>query len=90
MDKKLNYVPGASINEINPSNIYLWNDGNTIHIEGLSGRARVRIVDISGRVIAEEKQASNACALSVFGKGLYIVSINDSREGMKSLKCIVN
>lgn len=86
MDNKLGYV-STSLNENPQSDIYVWNDKNSIHVEGLSERADIQIVDISSRILVSTKATSQFT--TALGQGVYLVRVVDKIAGTKVLKCMI-
>jgi hypothetical protein len=86
MDNKLGYSPLTGINDIE-STVYLWNDRNVIHIEGLSENSDIRIADMSGRIILTEK--ANTHFTTSLKPGVYLVYVSDKINGNRVLRSII-
>ena len=86
VDTMLGYVP-TSNEQANKSEINIWNDGNSICVNGISGDAKVYIYDRIGRIIF----AGNArhSFEKSFKKGFYIVKIIDSNNVAKASKVVL-
>ncbi len=86
MDKKLAYEYN-NINEEKISKISLWNEGNTFHLEGITGTATIQIIDVTGRVL-QIKQVENDFSTTL-NKGIYFIRISDAINKNQVLKCLV-
>ena len=86
MDKKLAYEYN-NINEEKISKISLWNEGNTFHLEGITGTATIQIIDVTGRVV-QIKQVENDFSTTL-NKGIYFIRISDAINKNQVLKCLV-
>ncbi len=86
MDKKLAYEYN-NINEEKISKISLWNEGNTFHLEGITGTATIQIIDVTGRIV-QIKQVENDFSTTL-NKGIYFIRISDAINKNQVLKCLV-
>lgn len=87
IDNRLAYVPNPVKNSF-LSDLYLWNDGNTLHIESITGEVFIRIYDYTGQMIAEKRQTDSQYSVSL-RPGIYIVNISDKNGKSVSLKGLV-
>ncbi len=87
MDTKLGYTkPTANENPLFQS-VTVKGYTDRIEITGIAPTTRIRIVTLSGQVIAS-RSTDGDCSIPV-GKGFYIVQLTHPQEGEKSVKCIV-
>ena len=86
MDKKLAYEYN-NINEEKISKISLWNEGNTFHLEGITGTATIQIIDVTGRVL-QIKQVENDFSTTL-NKGIYFIRISDTINKNQVLKYLI-
>ncbi len=86
MDKKLAYEYN-NIDEEKTSKISLWNEGNTFHLEGITGTASIQIIDVTGRVL-QIKQVENDFSTTL-NKGIYFIRISDELNKNQVLKCLI-
>ena len=85
MDKKLNYTP-TGIPEIPLSNVVVYSQGNTICLNNISEPVTVSVTDIMGKTLLSKPIYENA-AFPVY-KGVYIITISDTKGNSKTLKCV--
>jgi len=86
MDNKLGYITSAVV-EHEKSRLYLWSEGQTIHLEGLTGNATIRIIDIAGQLIwSGHAESSYTTRLR---QGVYLIHISDDANKNTVLKCII-
>lgn len=86
MDKKLAYEYN-NIDEEKISKISLWNEGNTFHLEGITGIATIQIIDVTGRVV-QIKQVEKDFSTTL-NKGIYFIRISDAINTNQVLKCLI-
>ncbi len=87
MDNKLSYVPNA-VNEILSSNIYLWSENNSLHIEGISERCSIKIFDLRGQAVVEIQNTEQSLTTNL-NSGIYLVQIIQQTGEIQTLKCVV-
>ncbi len=87
IDNKLAYVPNA-VNNTLKSEMYLWSNEKTLHVEGISGEVFIRIYDMSGQLIAS-KQQSDTHYSTTLKPGVYVVKISDRTGKSVSLKGLI-
>lgn len=85
MDNKLGYITSALV-EHEKSRLYLWSEGQTIHLEGLTGKASIRIIDIAGQLIWFGHAENNYT--TSLSQGVYLIHISDDANRNTVLKCI--
>jgi len=86
MDNKLGYITSAVV-EHEKSRLYLWNEEQTIHLEGLTGNATIRIIDIAGQLIwSGHAESSYTTSMR---QGVYLIHISDDANKNTVLKCII-
>ena len=86
MDKKLAYEYN-NIDEEKISKISLWNEGNTFHLEGITGTATIQIIDVTGRVL-QIKQVENDFSTTL-NKGIYFIRMSDTINKNQVLKYLI-
>ena len=87
MDNKLSYVPNA-LNETLISNVYLWSEKNTLHIEGISGMSTIKVFDSRGLAVFETQNAEQSVTANITS-GIYLVQVIQQTGETQTLKCIV-
>lgn len=87
MDSKLNYIPNSVDNNLPMESIYTWSTENTLHITGIVEMSTIRVVDMTGRVLFNEK-TDTPISISL-KKGVYLVQIFNNGGAMRTLKCVV-
>lgn len=86
MDNKLGYVPSA-VNTVISPNIHYWVTDNTLHINGLSSKTNLSVIDVSGRYVAQ-LHVSNDFSIKL-EKGIYIIRIIEDSSSQSMIKCLI-
>ncbi len=72
----------ASVKDKNADNFFVYSQNGKIHISGIYGISNVHVVDVAGRTVFNQSIEinSNTVIPAHFGKGVYVVRINNSSK----------
>ncbi|GHT76747.1 hypothetical protein AGMMS50262_15820 [Bacteroidia bacterium] len=87
-DKKLNYIPGVAIDEINLTSVRIGTSEQSIRITGLTETVFVEIFNPVGKVVYR-KNINNDTVVSL-AKGVYIVRVSLENRAIRTIKCVVS
>jgi hypothetical protein len=89
MDRKLNYIPKTTIqfDTTNISNIVIYTDENAIYFNNVSKPVNVTITNIEGKIIFSKLIKENISIPLL--KGVYIITVSDSKRNITTLKRLV-
>jgi DNA-binding transcriptional regulator/RsmH inhibitor MraZ len=69
------------------SSIVVYAQDNRIYVNNVAEQIHITIADITGRVFVSASIRENASF--TLSSGMYIVSISDTKEYIKTVKCLV-